>query len=162
MDVTLGQLLAQVEWPEIKAALCNQMGVEPAAISSHQKVYEHILSLPACPSGFALVIARQEDGGNDGSIEVSARWTRPVSEAPTEIRQALLDEGPDTCFGFELEPWQNWLGLLVDQDTRQVFSPAEIVAGCLWEMSYVAFDEEAIQHLADHIQFAKTADDEPK
>ena len=54
MDVTLGQLLAQVEWPEIKAALCNQMGVEPAAISSHQKVYEHILSLPACPSGLPL------------------------------------------------------------------------------------------------------------
>ena len=160
MDVTLGQLLAQVDWPEIKAALCNQMGVEPAAISSHQKVYEHILSLPACPSGFALVIARQEDGGNDGSIEVSARWARPVSEAPTEIRQALLDEGRDTCFGFELESWQNWLGLLVGQDTLGAFTQAEIVAACVWEMSYVAFEEETIQHLADYIQLAKTADDE--
>jgi len=159
MDVTLAQLLAQTKWPEVKAALCSLMGVEEADVPRHQDVYEHILSLPACPSGFALVIARQEDGGNDGSIEVSARWTRPVSEAPTEIRQALLDEGPDTCFGFELEPWQNWLGLLVDQDTRQVFSPAEIVAACLWEMSYVAFDEETISQLADHLQTAKTKDD---
>ena len=162
MDVTLGQLLAQVEWLEIKAALCNLMGVEPAAMPSHQKVYEHILGLPACPSGFTFVIARGEDGGNNSPVEVSARWTRPVSEAPAEIRQALLDEGPDTCFGFELEPWENWLGLLVDQDTRQVFSPAEIVAACLWEMSYVAFDEETISQLADHLQTAKTKDDDGK
>lgn len=53
--------------------------------------------------------------------------------------------------GLELTPWKKWLGMEVDQQSLNDYSKVEIVAHCLYEMTYMGFSEDDIPKTLDKI-----------
>ena len=53
------------------------------------------------------------------------------------------DDGAVKRYALDYDPWENWLGMEIDADTRKRFTDAEIIAACLWEMTFFAFDPTA-------------------
>ena len=41
--------------------------------------------------------------------------------------------------------WNDWISMFITKETLDNFSPEEIVATCLYEMTYYGFDEDTIQ-----------------
>ena len=64
------------------------------------------------------------------------------------------DENTNETYALDYEPWDEWLGMGITKETLDKFESCQIVAHCLWEMTFVSFDETEIQaqltYLKDH------------
>ena len=57
---------------------------------------------------------------------------------------SCIKEGdPDRC-GLDLSPWEAWLALGVPQSLLDKMTAAEIVAHCVWEITFYGFTQEKI------------------
>lgn len=71
-----------------------------------------------------------------------------------------------TLVALEYVPWRKWLGMSIDEKTADQFTALEIIAHCLFEMTFISFDENKIQEkflkvkaMADDLR-AATANEE--
>ena len=55
-------------------------------------------------------------------------------------------------YSIEFAPWSEWLSMTIDSKTLKEFSPAEIAAHCLWEMTFIGFDEENIEDVLEDLK----------
>jgi hypothetical protein len=51
----------------------------------------------------------------------------------------------EVSYGLEFNSWDKWLGMEVDKETLDNFSNEEIIAHCLWEMTFIDYDQTKIQ-----------------
>ncbi len=55
-------------------------------------------------------------------------------------------------FSFLLEPWVKWLAIRVPDSLLEKMTPAEIVAHCVWEMTFYGFTQEKIAELRTELE----------
>src|SRR5690606_21284179 len=60
--------------------------------------------------------------------------------------------GETTSYAIEFRPWSEWLGMTVTEKTLASYTELEILAHCLFEMTFMGFDEETIQDEWDKIK----------
>lgn len=83
-------------------------------------------------------------------------------------RKIVKDESVITdSYALEFVEWENWLGMDLAPETIKKFSDLEIVAHCLYEMTFVGYEEEEIQEKFETIkgqteEFKKLSDEERK
>ena len=129
---TLQDLLGRLEWPAVEAALLECYPREAAQVDGYRVVYERLLSLHETPCRLVLRVEPQKDDDEE--------WLDVSGEDGT-----LRDDGEPERFALEFTPWAEWLGVVVPEDLLREYGGAEVVAHCLYEMTFVAFDEETIQ-----------------
>jgi hypothetical protein len=54
-------------------------------------------------------------------------------------------EGEDISYAIEYTPWNEWLGFELTENSLKNYSEVDIIAHCLWEMTWSGFEEEQIQ-----------------
>jgi hypothetical protein len=54
-------------------------------------------------------------------------------------------------FGLDFKPWNEWLGMHLEPNSLEQFSHDEIVAHCLWEMTFYGFDQTTIQTVFEEL-----------
>jgi len=55
------------------------------------------------------------------------------------------EKGIKQSFGIEYMPWSKWLGCEVDKQILKKMTKDEIVAHCLWEMTFMGFTQNKIR-----------------
>ena len=50
----------------------------------------------------------------------------------------------DTSYGIEFVPWNEWLGMDIEPETEKNYTHSDIVAHCLWEMTFMGKNEAEI------------------
>lgn len=60
-------------------------------------------------------------------------------------------------YGIEFAPWNEWISMFITQETLDNFSKEEIVAGCLFEMTFYGFTENKVEDI--HSKLFKTIDE---
>lgn len=71
---------------------------------------------------------------------------RIVPEAPPEQpfwEVSFRKEGDFERYGLDMSPWPQWLATRVPSALCQTIPAAEIVAHCVWEMTFYGFTQEA-------------------
>jgi hypothetical protein len=63
------------------------------------------------------------------------------------LKDSSDDEYADVEVDYSLSfhPWTSWLGMLIGSETLREFSPSNIVAHCLWEMTFHGFEKHEVQ-----------------
>lgn len=61
------------------------------------------------------------------------------------------DKAVDTHYGMMATSWKTWLGLTIAPQTLNEVSQAEIVAHCLYEMTWFGSDEEDVDDFCDKL-----------
>ena len=56
---------------------------------------------------------------------------------------SVKEGDPERC-GLDLSPWEEWIALHVPQSLLDKMTAAEIVAHCVWEMTFYGFTQEKI------------------
>lgn len=56
------------------------------------------------------------------------------------------------CFALDLTPWSEWLGMKVNKKCLDYYGSAEFIAHCLYEMSFISFDENKIRETVKELQ----------
>lgn len=142
-------------WLSVEAILLQLYPDEEKNISGYKKVFEELLFMHPEDSEISIVVAHQKDD-YDGEeyVNVSGKYANPKSEEE-EFSQAI-----------EFTPWNKWLGIEISQESLQHFSELEIISHCLYEMTFVGFEEEEIQKelnsLEKSIEEYKNMTDEEK
>jgi hypothetical protein len=128
----LRDLVGRVGWPAAEAALVEAYPGEAERVHRYRAVYERLVSLEPVPCDFVLRIEPRQDDHEE--------WLEVLGEDGS-----FREDGELERFALELMPWSKWLGVAVPEELRRELGDAEIVAHCLYEMTFAGFDEETIQ-----------------
>jgi len=136
--MTLKQLISRHGWLNIEAALRNEYPNEQNNLALYEAVYHKLLLLPEMETDLQIVlkyILQTDATGEGGSFVdvVGKKQTPHIADANLAIGYAL-----------NFTPWAEWLAMPVSPKTLQCFSETEIIAHCLWEMTFHSFDEDVI------------------
>ena len=119
------------DWPSIQRALERLYPDDLDDLPGYQRVFETLQGLQPNDSALRLVIEEMDD------LE---------RQAPVASVVGADDHG---SYAIEFTPWGEWLGMSIDEQTRQKYTTPEIIAHSLWEMTFFGYSQEAIQGWID-------------
>jgi len=59
--------------------------------------------------------------------------------------------GNDQSYGLSFQPWKEWLGMKISQETLLNYSARDIICHSLWEMTFHGYSEDAIKQKAKEL-----------
>jgi hypothetical protein len=133
--MTFKELLDQSTWGNICSALSRLFPDHVEYMESYRMAYGNLKSLNQSDENIRLIIGRYEPNG----------------VIPFYV---LGFEGEcSKCFSLKFSPWEKWLGTTVDDLVLGQYERAEIVAICLWDMTWAGFSSEDV--VTFHKEFIK-------
>ena len=150
------KLIQSNSWLSVATILLELYPDEEKNISGYKKVFEELLFMHPEDSEISIVVAHQKnDFDGEEYVAVSGKYANPKNEEE-EFSQAIL-----------FTAWNKWLGMEISQESLQHFSELEIISHCLYEMTFVGFEEDEIQEEFNSIEksaeeFKKMTDEEKK
>lgn len=154
----LKELVANTDWNEVKLSLLQSYPDAERSLAGFERVFDELLSLT--PRRTRMRICLEEvfrEGideepyievfGKDGTLNKNLPDFRHFSK--TASKEFANSE---TSFALDLVPWEEWLGMELDPSTLDAYSGHDIVAHCLWEMTFFGFDQETIKEQRDELR----------
>jgi len=130
------ELIRQNSWLSVELTLLDIYPEEKKNISGYEEIFRQLVSMPVIETDMIIEIKREiDDFDNEEYIDISGRKkNEPKDQKEQEISYAL-----------EFTPWSEWLGMQIDKNSIKNFTELEIISRCLFEMTFVGFDENEIQ-----------------
>ncbi|HEY5462293.1 MAG TPA: DUF6557 family protein [Hanamia sp.] len=153
----LHELIKTNNWLSVELTLLDLYPDQEKQIEFYQNVYEKLLRTDAVESDIEIVLTWYDDEDNNegGYVDVSGKRKIPEENNITE------------SLAIEFTAWNKWLGMEIEENTLHHFSELEIISHCLYEMTFVSFDEEEIKEEMDSLnktmdEFKNMTDEEKK
>lgn len=138
-------LIHQTEWLSVEFTLLELYPDIKDDIKAHKSAYEKIRQLKPNSIDMEIVLVEYQDDFEDELntyVDVSGR---------------KLDKKDSQSYAIEFVKWKDWLGMQISKDSLRNFNALEIVAHCLYEMTFIDFDEEEVENQKNKLN--KIADD---
>lgn len=113
-------------------------------IEEHKKVFEKIKLLEPESYEMEIVLAEYEDNYDEEITTYVDVSGRKLNKVETE------------SYALEFTEWKKWLGMKLAKETVKNFTELEIISHCLYEMTFVDFEENEIQEQFDIIKNAES------
>jgi hypothetical protein len=130
MTTTLYNLLNRNAWDDVKVELLRLYPDEARNLKAYTRVHKQLLEMSPTP--------------NDDDVSVRIEYVED-DEFGDYWDVAGVKPGSDELWAIEYARWERWLGFYVDDDTLQRLSEPQIIAYCLYEMTWAGFDQDKIQ-----------------
>lgn len=137
--MTYKQLLQTTTWPTISSIFLELYPHAKIDMAEYETVFGKLLLMNPEETDMSIVISREKDDDEE-YIEVSGLYNHPKNEEEHYSQ------------GIEFTPWCKWLGMDISTESLADFSELEIIVHCLYEMTYVGFEEEAIQKVIKRLE----------
>jgi len=109
---------------------------EKKNISGYEEIFRQLVSMPVIETDMIIEIKREiDDFDNEEYIDVSGR---KKNESKDQKEQ-------EVSYALEFTPWSEWLGMQIDKTSIKNFTGLEIISRCLFEMTFMGFDENEIE-----------------
>lgn len=140
----LKELISQSKWQDVAIAMVTEHPCQRKNLDGFKIIFETLMMMEPSESEFRIRIERTPD-------ILNPEYTYPDVFG--------VKEGDDKRWSMEFSPWAEWLGMVVCKETLEAFSVSQIVADCLYEMTFFGFTEDTIsqekQKLEDSIKETK-------
>lgn len=147
-SITLKDVIPKTAWPEIWKELLThhpyilvdssgkQICKESDLESGYMAVFTKLNDIVEIPSDLVLIIKmfEQEYGQYKYSFDPAA-----------------YNEECPGGYSMMASPWGEWLGLTISPETLEQYSYAEIIAHCLYEMTWFGGSEAEVDATCDYI-----------
>ena len=137
----LVDLVRVYSWPEVEATLLELYPEEQPSLTGYKQVYEELQKLSPVPSETSISVEAVETE-TDKYIDVTGYNQQELAEVGQE---------KSTRWGLAFAPWQEWLAMEIIPETVANFSGIEVLAHCLWEMTFHGFDQAEIRKVIEDI-----------
>jgi len=142
----LYQLIRSTPWPDIKKAMLR-IFKKDSYLESHMCVFAQLLEMsPSRSKGMRINISiTKETGvdvyGKDGTL------VKEMEDFKYFDKKYQHEHGNDEqSFAIEFRPWSQWLAMDIDPSCYEnKRTNAEIVACCLYEMSFMGYTDAEVQ-----------------
>lgn len=135
---TLASILKDVEFESVFGRLCKWYPREERNKSGYESVFNILLTLTP----------KKSHNLNDSFI--AAELTQyPLNDDSYDSCLDIYGTKPKNDgvrYGMEFCPWVDWVSMFITQESLDNFSKEDIVAGCLYEMTFFGFTEEKISN----------------
>lgn len=147
--MTFNDLVKSHYWLSIELTLLDLYPDQKEIIEEYKNVFGVLQTLQPVKNDMLIVLkeyaSEPDENCNDTYVDVSGRKLSPNEDSITD------------SYAIEFERWENWLGMELAPETIRHFNELEIIAHCLYEMTFCGYEQEDIQEQFDSIQ--KTADE---
>lgn len=147
--MTFNKLIKSNHWLSVELTLLDLYPDQSEIIEKYEKVFHALQTLQPIDNDMLIVLTGYELDSDDETkstyIDVSGRKLTPDPNSITD------------SYAIEFVKWENWLGMELAPETKKQFNELEIIAHCLYEMTFCGYEQEEIQEQFDSIQ--KTADE---
>jgi hypothetical protein len=155
------ELIRATRWAEVKPHLLEAYPDSDA--SGYEHVFLNLRSLEVRENPMRIRlewIEALEPGeppyvdvnGSDGSLH------RDREDFWMDSSEGQASRGDkEVSFALDLTPWEEWLGMNLEASTFEAFTQAEIVAHCLWEMTWHGFDQRKTQAFREQLKATATS-----
>ena len=148
-------LIKSHNWLSVELTLLNLYPDQQEIIDQYKNVFDSLLIMEPENDEMLIVLTEYEcddDEENESKstyVDVSGRKLEP------ETDNSLTDS-----YAIEFVKWEKWLGMEVAPETLYNFNELEIIAHCLFEMTFCGYEQEEIQEQFDSIN--RTVEDYKK
>ena len=154
----LFHLIRVTDWPDVERSLVQHYPDACELTEGYRETYFHLRHLEPVATAMRLCVRATfrpgldeesflEVIGRNGTLNRDLEDFKYLGKAEDSSYASSEAE-----FALDLEPWTEWLGMEIDADTLAKYSPSDLVAHCLWEMTFCGFDETAIDAQRTEIQ----------
>ncbi|WP_296621202.1 DUF6557 family protein [Marivirga sp.] len=125
-------------WLSIELTLLQLYPDQKRLIHAYRSVFENLKSLNPKENKMRIVLSEEDcDFENEYALN-------------TYIDISGQDDTKDEygniiSYAIEFTEWKKWLGMDIAPDTLRNFSELEIISHCLYEMTFIGYDEAEIQ-----------------
>ena len=137
------ELIETNNWLSISITLTNLYPNQKESLTAYEKVYDILLQMEPSDSDIEIVLQQCYDDETNEESYVAV--------------SGLKKDNPTEGLAIEFVPWTEWLGMNVSNDALKQFNQLEIISHCLYEMTFMGFDENEIQKQLSEIK--KTAEE---
>lgn len=125
-------------------------------INNHMAVLQQLKSIEPTESNFTICVSELEDEWGSWfdvtGLDVELKEAKKENDYTDEELKSLYGDLKNVSWALEFRPWQEWLAMDVFETTLAMFDHDLIIAACLWEMTFISFEETKIQDYFDEIQ----------
>ena len=128
-------LIKTSNWLSVKATLLAIYPEQIESIIAYENVYNKLKLMELEEVAIDIILTQHHDDEtfDPSCVEVSGINLNPNKD--------------DISIGLAIEftAWKKWLGMGIDKQTLKEFTELEIIAHCLYEMTFAGYDENEIQ-----------------
>lgn len=135
----LNDLIKSYNWLSVELTLLQLYPDQEEMLDEYRIVFEKLkITEPAEYDELEIILTEHD---SDPNFESEKSTYVDVSG------QKKIPEPNDITNGYAIEflEWDKWLGMDLATETTKKFSDLEIIAHCLYEMTFIDYDEKAIQ-----------------
>jgi hypothetical protein len=136
------EIIKDAAWLSVELALLKLYPDEKKNISGYEEVFNKLKIMPVNESNISILVSNEiDDFDNTEYVHVSGYYTNPEDNTDEHTMSLAI----------EFTPWSEWLGMDISPKTLSEFNELEIIAHCLYEMTFVGYEEEDIKAELDKI-----------
>ena len=155
--MTLSNLIQSNEWLSVELTMLSLYPDQKESIEAYKQIFEMLKDRTPANTETEIILQQcyDDENGEESYIDVSGR-------DPNAGKDELTDR-----LAIEFTPWNEWLGMTISNETLADFNELEIISHCLFEMTFVSFDEKEIQEYLESLnktaeEFRNLTDEEKK
>jgi len=146
------ELVYKCKWDEISPAFIRLYPNDQKNIAGFKAVFKRLQMLMPAETNMRIILKEVFDefenerytcvSGVDGTLK---------KEENPEIFKDDKIGNQEVSYGIEFTDWEEWLGMDIDPESTSNYHETDIIAHCLWEMSFYGYTQEAIKKTIDMI-----------
>lgn len=149
--MNLAEVIEKVSWAETKACLLWNYADSKEAMAGYEMVFRSLGKLTPTSTTMRIAIRKTfregldeepftEVVGKDGTLNKELEDFKYLNKSEdSEYANSEVE------YALDFQPWEEWLGMEIDSATHQKYAHPEILVHCLWEMTFIGFDQDAIR-----------------
>ncbi len=144
------ELIKSCNWLSVELILLKLYPDQEIMIDEYRNVFEKLNILEPEDYDMSIVLTEYDcdpdfESDKETYIDVSGRKN-------TKDQNSLTDS-----YAIEFVEWEKWLGMELSPETTKKFSDLEIIAHCLYEMTFIGYDKDEIKEQRE--SFEKTIEE---
>ena len=138
----LAELIRTNNWLSIELTLLEIYPDQIDSIDAYKRVYENLQFIEIEESEITIELEQGYDDETGGKSMVDVSGAKKIND----------ENAITNSLAIEFVPWKEWLGMTISENTFTEFNELEIIAHCLYEMTFMGYDEEEIQDQLSNIK----------
>jgi hypothetical protein len=128
--MTYIELLRRNTWLSVQPILLQNYPDQEHVISEYEHIYQELLIM--------------ETTQTEMTIEIYERFIEGLDDEPITIVCGQKKNDKES-YAIEFVPWNEWLSMNIHTKSLEHYTELEIIAHCLYEMTFIDFDQNGIQ-----------------
>ena len=146
-------LIYRYSWDEVRPVLLGLYPDQVESLEGYEEVYQTLQTISPTQSNMQIIIENLADQfTGEHYVDVSGKID-PQKEGFSGSIEPVEDN--DFTYAIEFVDWSEWLEMEIEAGTEARFTDLEIIAHCLWEMTFVGYNREEIREKFEEIKQAK-------